>query len=122
MIYSGPLASSSVQISSSSATKSLDMSMPSYGTISSPKLSSEDFATLSVTEVKQQEVSPPKKKEAKSESESGSPFDAFLPSINKKGPEEAAAEKAAAKKAAASKAAVKKAAAVPTVKAPTYDF
>jgi hypothetical protein len=104
------------------------MSMPSYGTISAPKISSDDFATLSFTPANKVEESVAKKvKEPKSESEqSSSPLDSFLPSMSKKGPEEAAADKAAAKKAAATKAAVKeaakKAAAVPKVKAPTYDF
>jgi hypothetical protein len=108
-----PFASSSVQIAG--AAKSLDMSMPSYDTISAAKISSDDFATLSIAPVK----------EERSESESGFALPAFLPSMNKNGPEDAAADKAEKKAAAADKvekkAAVKKAA-VPKVKAPTYDF
>jgi hypothetical protein len=118
-----PFGSSSVQIAG--AAKSLDMTMPSYGTISATKISSDDFASLSVAPVK--EVKSPAKSKSKSEpeSESGFSFPALLPSMNKKGPEDAAAEKAEKKAAAAEKAekkAVVKKAAVPKVKTPEYDF
>jgi hypothetical protein len=108
-VHPVPFASSSVQIAG--AAKSLDMSMPSYDTISAAKISSDDFATLSIAPVK----------EKRSESESGFALPAFLPSMNKNGPEDAAAEKAAAADKVEKKVAVKKAA-VPKVKAPTYDF
>jgi hypothetical protein len=102
------------------------MTMPSYDTISAAKISSDDFASLSVAPVK--EVKTPAKSKSKSEpeSESGFALPAFLPSMNKKGPEDAAAEKAEKKAAAAVKAAEKKAevkkAAVPKVKTPEYNF
>jgi hypothetical protein len=110
---SAPYAFSSVQIAS--AAKSLDMSMPSYDTISAAKISSDDFATLSIAPVKQERS--PAKSKSKSEpaSESGFALPAFLPSMNKKGPAEAAADKVE-KKAAAKKAAV------PKISTPTYDF
>lgn len=89
--------------------------MPSYDTISAAKISSDDFATLSIAPVKQERS--PAKSKSKSEpaSESGFALPAFLPSMNKKGPAEAAADKVE-KKAAAKKAAV------PKISTPTYDF
>jgi hypothetical protein len=121
---SAPFASSSVQISG--AAKSLDMSMPSYDTISAAKISSDDFATLSIAPVKEERSPAKSKSKSEPESESGGfALPAFLPSMNKKGPAEAAADKAEKKAAAADKvekkAAAKKAV-VPKVSTPTYDF
>lgn len=97
--------------------------MPAYDTISAPKISSDDYATLSVAPVK--EARSPAKSKSEPKSDSGFALPAFLPSMNKKGPADAAADKAEKKAAAADKvqkkAAVKKAA-VPKVSAPTYDF
>jgi hypothetical protein len=100
------------------------MSMPSYGTISSPKLSEESFASLTVAPVKQERAPPKSRSKSKPKSESTSEqkpaFAAFLlPSMNKKGPAAAAADKAE-KKGAVETAVVEKAA--PKVSTPTYDF
>jgi hypothetical protein len=117
---SAPFASSSVQIAG--AAKSLDMSMPSYDTISAAKISADDFASLSITPVKEQRSPAKSKSRSKSEpaSESGFALPAFLPSMNKKGPAQAAADTVEKKVAVADK--VEKKAAVPKISTPTYDF
>jgi hypothetical protein len=101
------------------------MSMPSYDTISAPKISSEDFATLSIAPVKEVR-SPTTKSKSEPKSESGFAVPAFLPSMNKKGPAEAAADKAEKKADAAADIAAKlvkaKKAAVPNTPTPKYEF
>ncbi len=99
--------------------------MPSYDTISAAQISSDDFATLSIAPVNVERSPAKSKSKSEPKSESGFALPAFLPSMNKKGPAEAAADKAEKKAVAADKvekkAAVKKAA-VPKISTPTYDF
>jgi hypothetical protein len=98
--FSAPFVSSSVQIAE--VTRTLDMSMPSYGEIIDPHASTDNVASLTIAPapraVYERQVKEVKEVKA-ADSDSESMFGGLLPSMNKKGPATTAAADAPVVKA-----------------------